>query len=278
MDQKAKKSFLFNLVIVVLLCAGLYFLFFASLGLLTHHGSEVKVPDVTSKTLKTALASLEHMGFEVDVDSSYDPAKKPYTVLSQIPDVGSIVKEGRTIFLTVNKAEAPLTPMPKLTDLSYRSAVLILSSSRLMLGDTIHKPDYAKGAVLDQLYKGRPIKPGDMLPQGSKIDLVVGDGFGNIEMNVPDVIGMSVEEGLAILNGNGLILTSVWDGQIDDSASAIIYMQTPAPYNELDAPNRIKEGDIIDIRIKQNPTNEELESNRRPASTVNSVEPNDEEQ
>jgi len=269
MEKNVKNSFLFNLAIVLLLCAGLYFVFFASLGLLTRHGSEVKVPKVVGKSLKQAFEALERMDFEVTVDSSYDPSQKPFVVLSQMPDVNAIVKKGRTIFLTVNKAQPPLTPMPKLTDLSYRSAVLILGSSKLVLGDTIHRPDYAKGTVLDMLYLGRPAKPGDMVPQGSKIDLVIGEGFGNVEANVPDVIGMSADEGIAILNGNGLTVTTIWDGFIEDSASAIIYQQTPAPYNELDIPNRIKEGDVIDIRIKQNPLSEELEYNRRPASAVN---------
>lgn len=275
MDQKIKKSFLYNLVIVFLLCAGLYFIFFSSLGYLTHHGEEVKVPDVTNKNFKVAQSLLEKEGFDVEIDSSFDPKKKPYVVLSQLPNVGATVKDGRTVFLTINKKDPPLTSMPKLTDLSYRSAVLIINSSRLVLGDTTHKPDYANGAVLDQLYKGVSIKAGDMLPQGSKIDLVVGDGFGNVDMNVPDVIGMSVEEGLAILSGNGLTYTTVWDGTIDDSSTAIIYYQRPSPYNELNAPNRIKEGDVVDIRIKQNPENDEMENNRRPSSTVNNDVPKD---
>ena len=273
MDQKLRNSFLFNLFVVILLCVGLYFAFFASLGLLTRHASEARVPKVTGKTLKSARTTLEKMGFEVEVDSAYDPGMKPFAVLAQMPDVNAVVKEGRTIFLTVNKAEAPLTPMPKLTDLSYRSAVLILGSSRLVLGDTIHRPDYAKGTVLDMLYKGRPIKAGDMVPQGSKIDLVIGEGFGNVESNVPDVIGMTADEGIAILNGNLLTVTTIWDGPIEDSANAVIYKQTPSPYNELDMPNRIKEGDVIDIRIRQNPTNDELEYNRRPGSAVIGEEP-----
>jgi beta-lactam-binding protein with PASTA domain len=269
MDEKIRKSFLFNLIIVLLLCAGLYMLFFASLGLITRHGSEVKVPNVTGKDLKTAYAALENQGFDVDVDSAYDPQKKPFTVLAQQPEVGAIVKSGRTLFLTVNKGEPPMTAMPKLLDLTYRSAKMILGSSRLVLGDTMHRPDFAKGTVLDQLYKGKSIGPGDMLPQGSKIDLVISDGLGNVDMNVPNVIGMTFEQGMEILNGNGLTGYPVFDDVIDDTASAIIYKQIPAPYNELDAPNRIREGDVIDIRIKQNPSEEELQNNTRPGSPVN---------
>lgn len=269
MAQGLKKSFLFNFLAVLILCGVLYFLFFASLGIITQHGQESKVPNLVGKNLKEARAVLEKLGFEVDVDSSYEPDKKPFVILAQMPDVNATVKVGRSIFLTVNKAEPPMTPMPKLTDLSYRSAVLILNSSRLVLGDTLHRPDFAKGTVLDMLFKGKPIKAGDMVPQGSKIDLVIGEGFGNVESNVPDVIGMSADEGIAILNGNGLTVTTIWDGAIVDSASAIIYNQTPSPFNELDVPNRIKEGDVIDIRIKQDPTSDEMENNRRPANNVN---------
>lgn len=243
-------------------------LFFSSLGLITKHGSETKVPNVTGQNLKQAFEKLEKMGFEVSVDSSYDPQVKPLTVLAQVPDPNSTVKNGRTIFLTINKSEPPLTPMPKLTDLSYRSAVMILKSSRLVLGDTVHKPNYANGAVLDQLYRGRPVRAGDMIPQGSRISLVIGDGLGNVDMNVPDVIGMSAEEGINILSGNGLTPTIIWDEPITDSASAIIYIQTPSPYNELDVLNRIREGDVVDIRIKQSPTTEEMDYNRRPGKSV----------
>ena len=274
MFKELRNSFLFILLVIILLCVGLYFLFFATLGLITRHNSQVSVPDVKGRHVKDAARTLERMGFDVDVDSSYDPQKKPFRVLSQIPDVNAVVKEGRTVFLTVNKAEPPLTPMPKLKDLSYRSATLIIKSSRLVLGDTIHKPDYAKGAVLEQLYMGRPVKPGDMVPQGSKIDLVIGDGFGNVEMNVPDVIGMPALEGIALLNGNGLTPTPLWEGPIMDSSTAVIYMQIPSPFNELNEPNRIKEGDVIDVRIRQDATEEELQRNRNPGMPVNNMNQN----
>lgn len=218
--------------------------------------------------MSKAISQLEKMGFEVEVDSTYDPTVKAFTVMNQSPVENSIVKEGRTIFITVNKTMPPLAPMPKLQDLSYRSAMMVLKSSRFVLGDTIQKPDYANGAVLDQLYNGRHVNPGEMIPQGSRIDLVVGIGFGESEISVPDVIGMPVEEGLAMLSGNGLTPIVVYDGVITDSATAIIYNQNPAPYNELNSQNKIKVGDVIDVRVMQNPTTEEMENNRKPSQTV----------
>jgi beta-lactam-binding protein with PASTA domain len=269
-SEERRKSFRFNLLIVLLLCVVCYILFFASLGFITRHGQEIKVPDVTKRDIKMATKELEKMNFEVDVDSAYDPKQKPYVVLYQIPDANAVVKKGRTVFLTINKGEPPLTPMPNLMNLSFRSAELVLKSHKLALGDTSYRPDIAKGAILDQLYKGLPIRPGQMVPQGSRIDLVIGDGLGNTEFNVPDVIGMSYEEAAAILNGTGLQFTGIWDSDVTDSATAVVFDQSPKAVSELMEPNRIKEGDIVDIFIKQDPTNEELESNRNPSGALDS--------
>lgn len=266
--EDLKRSFRFNLLMVVLLCVVLYVLFFASLSILTRHGAEVKVPNVTGKDIRVALAELGKMEFEIDVDSTYEPNAKPYTVLMQVPEVNAAVKRGRTIFLTINKAEPPKTPMPNLLNLSFRSATMILKSNKLVLGDTTLRPDIAKGAILEQLYAGKPVRAGQMVPQGSRIDLVVGDGLGNTQFNVPDVIGMTYEEAIAFLNSANLNFTAIWEGGIEDSAQAIVYFQTPTAVNELAAPNRIKEGDVVDIRIKQNPSSEELEGNRNPSGGV----------
>lgn len=267
-QEGLRHSFWANLAAVFLVGGGLYFIFFSSLGFLTRHGSEAKVPSVVGQSLKDAYNNLEKMGFDVAVDSAYDPQQRPLSVLAQLPDPNSIVKEGRTIFLTINKTSPPLTAMPKLTDLSYRSAVMILKSNRLVLGDTTHQPNYAAGAVLEQLYLGQPIKPGSMVPQGSRISLVIGDGLSSVDIEVPDVIGQPAFEGINMLGGYGLDVTPIWEDPITDSASALIYQQTPAPFNELDVPNRIREGDVIDVHIKQNPTREEMEYNRRPAKPV----------
>jgi len=269
LNEKIRNSFLYNLIIVLLLCTVLYLLFFASLRWVTRHGEEVKIPNVTGMDMKAALAQLEGMGFEVYVDSTYEPKEKPYAVLKQIPEIASVVKTGRTVFITVNKTAPPSTPMPNLVSLSYRSAEMILKNYKLILGDTTYKPDIAKGAVLAQLYNGQEIRPGQMIPEGSKISLVIGDGLGITQFNVPNVIGMTPDEGIADLTGNGLNANVVWDADVTDSATALIYNQSPKPFNELGAPNRIKAGDLIDVWIKQNPTTEEMEQNKNAVGGVN---------
>jgi eukaryotic-like serine/threonine-protein kinase len=238
-------------VIIALICIVLYWLFFASLGWITGHGKEVKVPAIKGKSLKESIQLLENAGFDVAIDSIYSPDQKPLMVLDQQPEGGTTVKEGRTIFLIVNKQSPPSTSMPNLVNMSFRSAEMLLKSNKLILEDTIMKPDMAQGAVLSQLVNGKEIAPGTMILQGSKVSLVIGDGLGNKEINVPDLTGMTYPEAMAILSGSNLNYSAVFDGMISDSSTAVIYMQVPEPYNEFNEPNKIVEGDNVDIRIKQ---------------------------
>ena len=262
-NEEIKQKFWFNLLVVVALATCLYILFFISLGFITRHGKEMKVPNVTKQNIKHAQESLESLGFEVVIDSAYEPKQKPFIVLSQIPDTGAVVKNGRTVFLTVNKKDPPATPMPNLVGLSFRSAEMILKNNKLFLGDTSYRPDIAKGAILEQSYRGRIIRPGEMVPQGSRISLVIGEGLGNVQINMPDVIGYTYEEAVNLLAGTGLQYYTIFEGEISDTAAAVIYNQSPKPFNEIGEPNRIKEGDMVDIYIKQTATMEEMEGNKK---------------
>lgn len=240
-----------NLLLMFLLAVVIYLVFFSSLDRITNHGEQMKVPVLIGKKLPDALKQMKDEGFAIDIDSTYDMKKPAGVILSQLPDTGSFVKKGRTIFIVANKVMPPLIAMPNLKGLSYRSARMLIKSSKLRLKDTVHKPDIADGAILEQLIDDEEVKEGDLVPQGSGITLVVGDGLGNTEFDVPDVVDMNYSEGIAVLNALGLQFIDVWEGRITDSSTAIIYAQFPPKKNEFGGTNRIKEGEMIDIKIRQ---------------------------
>src|SRR5262249_26225899 len=144
--EPVTRKFWFHVLLVLLVCLLFYIIFFGSLSLITRHGDDRKVPNVTGQDVRKAMKTLEAEGFEVRVDSTYFRDKKALFVLKQIPDTGDFVKQARILFLRVKKAAPPQTPMPNLVNLSFRSAVLILKSNRLILGDTTYVPDIAEGA------------------------------------------------------------------------------------------------------------------------------------
>jgi len=256
MNLNIRTSFLFNLLIVFATALVLYILFFVTLHCATHHGQEVMIPNVKGKDIKEALSMMNNSHFEIIIDSNYEVTSKPLTILKQIPDSGSVVKTGRTIFLTVNKVLPPFVSLPNLIGLSFRSAQMLLKNNKLVVGDTIMKPDIAGGAVLDQLYKGEPVKPGSMIMMGSKITLVVGNGMGNTQFDVPDVTRISVDEAVTQLYAYNIQARVIVKSgaNIDDTASAYIVCQYPRAKKEDGSSNRINMGDFIELIIMQNPT------------------------
>jgi beta-lactam-binding protein with PASTA domain len=186
-----------------------------------------------------------------------------------------MVKEGRTIFLTVNMLTPPHIPMPNLVNLSFRSAEMLLRNNKLLLGDTTFKPDIAAGAILEQLYKGAAIQPGEMIPQGSKISLVIGDGFGNTQFEVPDVTGKSIDEARTILDQYSLqYIINAYDrmSEISDTDAAIVVDQSPEAINEAGAANHIKAGDYIDLKIMQHPSATDIHNNNHVDNSVNDAD------
>lgn len=245
------RPFWANLLIAIVLLLLLFFIFLKSLNYFTHHGSYLKVPDVNNKNIKEATDLLSKEGFEVLVqDSVYYDTIPPLTVVKQFPEPEASVKVNRTVYLTVNRAVPPVIEMPNLIGMSFRNAELELRSRGLKLGDTTYKPDIAKNAVLDQLFKNNTIRPGTKITMGNTIALVLGAGVGSEDMPVPDLFSMNFEEAAALLEANKIILGSVVpDGDISDTSSAFIFRQQPQRFNDDGTMNRIRQGQMIDVWI-----------------------------
>ena len=248
----ARQSFIVNVLIALILVFLVGFLFFQSLGWLTHHGEYLKVPSVTGKNVDDAVDLLEKEGFEVVItDSLYNDSVPLNTVKKQIPDPDATVKVNRTVFLNVNPAVLPLIDMPKLEGLSYRFAVDKIAKNHLKLGDTTMRPDFMKGSVLEQEYNGEAIATGTKIRWGSVINLVVGAGLEAQAIKVPDLVGMTTAEAKAILNEKGIILASILTyGSVSDTLNAFVFKQNPEALDFDKGSNTIKPGQTMDIWVQ----------------------------
>src|SRR6201996_914152 len=153
-----------NILAGIVLLLLLLLLFLGSLSLLTQHGKTMKIPSVTGMSLADSKKPLEVAGFEVQVQYSlYSDTVPPLRVIKQFPEADNLVKVNRTVYLTINQAEAPMIQMPNLVSMSFRNAEMVLRQYGLRLGDTIFKPDFARNSVLEQQIKGEAIKPGTQI-------------------------------------------------------------------------------------------------------------------
>lgn len=251
---------------------GLFFL--QSLDWITHHGEAKTVPSVLNKHISEVQTLLEEQGFEVVIqDSIYNEKMKPGMVTKQVPSPDDVVKVNRTVYITVNRTLPPEIDMPNLLGYSFRNAEMVLNNMGLKLGDTTFKPDFAKNSVLDQTYKGNRIAPGTKIRMGSTISLVLGSGIGNIDLTVPNLVGLTYEEAQALLDAEGLILGSVVaEPMVRDTALAFVQRQSPAPKTENGFQLRIRPGQMIDVWLGVDRPVRDSSGVKPPATSANENE------
>ena len=254
-----KRSFAINLLVAIALIFLIVFVFFLSLGSITRHDETIKVPSIAGQSLLNATSLLKKQGFRVAVqDSVYIDTLAPLAVVKQSPEADETVKLNRTIYLTINRATPPLIDMPDLRGYSFRSAEMYLESLGLKLGDTSYTPDIARNAVKDQKFNDSSIAPGTKIPMASSVDLVLGNGLGNTQLTVPDLVGLTVIQAKDYLSGDNIgIGVTITTSAVQDTANAYINKQNPEPKivlpNGDTATNHIRAGQLMDIWISNTP-------------------------
>lgn len=250
-----------NILAALAIVLLLVLLFFGSLSWLTGYGKYEKIPVVTGQDVTAATKILQDKGFDVSIlDSVYVDSIAKQAVIRQSPEGDAVVKSGRTVYLTVNRSIAPQVEMPNLAGFSIKSAEMYLQSLGLKLGYVTFKPDIARNSVLEQLYNDQPIAPGTRIPIGGVISFILGSGVGGSEINVPNVIGMTLAEARAYLATVSVNIGSIVAmGSISDSSSSFVVRQNPQPLTDSvgvagsRVPNRIKAGQLMDIYISNTP-------------------------
>lgn len=264
-----------NIVAVVLITSLLVLLFFGSLSYLTKHGKYERVPSIVGKSVDEARRLLEAKGFEVEIqDSVYIDTVPKLAVVKQSPEADIMVKVNRTIYLTINRSQPPLVEMPNLVGFSIRNAEMYLENLGLHIGDTTFRPDIAKNAVLEQLYNDKPIIAGTKVYMGSSISLVLGDGVGDEEMKVPNLLGLTFVEAKIQLRLMNINFTPVPDADVTSLESAYVYRQNPEAFtmfaDDQRKTNRIKAGQTIDLWLSSaKPLMDTLTSAPPPPSNDN---------
>ena len=230
----------------------IFLLFILSLNWITKHGEANTVPSVTGKNIYDVQKLLSDKGFETVVqDSVYYDSLPKGVVIKQVPEADQVVKVNRTVYVTINRFVAPDISMPNLVGFSFRNAELQLRYLGLKIKDTTYKPDFAKNAVLEQLYNGNPIHQGDKIKVGSEISLVLGSGLGNEDMAVPKLIGLTFDDAKAYLDAQGLSLGAIMSQEpnVTDLGNSYVIWQNPSPKTEDGRSIRIRPGQMIDIRL-----------------------------
>lgn len=207
------------------------FFFYVYLPATTNHGESITVPDLVGMPLSELDEFVVDRDLRYEVsDSSYSPEYPPLTVLHQFPKAGSEVKEKRKIFISLNSTTPPTTVMPNLVDKTVQNADLILKSFELKRGRITTKPDAFRN-VLEQYIGEDLVEPGTRIPKGSVINLVIGDGHGITQFEMPSLLGLPLEEAEVIIKGNSLNVGIVFNQDDNTPVNYVIVKQSPLEGN-----------------------------------------------
>ncbi len=137
------------------------------------------MPDVKGLKIEEAAAFFQnnHLRYNV-IDSVFSKDVNPGAIVELEPSVGSKVKEGRIIYLTINTLNTPLQVVPDIADnSSMRQAQARLLASGFKLAEN----EYVSGEkdwVYGVKYRGRRLANGEKVPVGATLTLMVGNGSG----------------------------------------------------------------------------------------------------
>ncbi len=232
---------------------------FMWLRLYTNHNQKIKIENFKDKNIKEVLELANKHNFKVEIiDSTFIIGQKGGLVLSQNPKAGSMVKENRTIYLTITKYGADkmkLSELPvlygndyeqKSKELELRGIFSRIMSKKFDAGEPNH--------ILEVYYNGRLIDNGQLqmgeleISKGDFLDFVVSSKEEG-DIIVPDVTCKTVEEAGFLLQEYSLSLGEITaKGSISDTNTAYIILQEP----QADGIMKIPVNSGINLTIVQN--------------------------
>ena len=176
-----KNIYVKNLLGLILVSILLVVLVLNGLKRYTQHGRAVEVPNIKGITIEKAKPLLTRTNLHfVVIDSVFIKNAVPGTISEIIPPVGSMVKEGRTIYLKVVAFLPQLIAIPDVKDTSQRQSYAILKSLGFEKIEIKMVPGLYRDLVMGIESKGVPLKAGQRVPASTPISLLVSSGSDDI--------------------------------------------------------------------------------------------------
>lgn len=173
-------KYILNIGAMIVIAIALIAITLFSISKYTRHDETIEVPDLKGLQIEdvAAMISSKDLKYEV-VDSVFQKEGIPGAILEQIPTGKSMVKQGRTIYLTIQAKNEALVAIPDLVDASLRQAETLLNALGITRINIVSVPSEFQDLVFGIEYKGTLLKGGDKIPKNSTVVLKIGNGNGN---------------------------------------------------------------------------------------------------
>ena len=199
--------------------------------MIVHSRGEITIPDVTGTQATVAMDELLALDLQPQIhDTMPHPKIAPGNIVFQNPVAGSVVREGRNVYLSVSGGERRIM-MPNLRGRSLRDARITLEQMDLRVGMVSYEASElpAETVISQNVPAGKPVRLNQV------IEITVSGGT-DIEIEIPYVIGFSLDEAQQRLLEGGLRLGTVGYRKSDNLLPNTVIGQDPAAGNPA-APN-----------------------------------------
>ena len=192
------KIALFMLIFMATAGLGTYF----TVHLMIRNESVVVVPDLINREVIYALEVLTDLGLNTKVKKfEFNPSVPKHHVISQNPDPGREIKQGRDVRLVISKGN-PMVVFPNLTGTSLAMATVLIAQNDLKRGALAYTADaQPRDTILAQVPAA-----GESGMRGDTVDLLASAGPAIVWMPMADLNGSGLDNAVAIIEKNKLEL------------------------------------------------------------------------
>jgi len=176
-----KNSYIKNLLGLIIASILFVVVILFWLSYYTQHGKSVAVPEVKGLSVEKAAPFFTGKNLRyLVVDSVFIKNAVPGSIAETTPPVGSMVKEGRTIYLKIISCMPPLITLPDVKDSSQRQALSILRSLGFESVEIKMVPGVYIDLVMGLESKGVAIDAGQRVSADTPLSLLVSSGSADI--------------------------------------------------------------------------------------------------
>lgn len=172
-----KNAIVINLLLAVVVAGAVLFGVLSWLDIYTRHNEAVEVPNVKGLSIEDAEPFFTSRGLHYSViDSVYSKDVKPGAIIEVNPEVGSKVKEGRNLYITINAHGSQSALLPELRDLSVRQAQALLEATGFESIEIEYVPGEFRDLVMEVESMGNILQSGKRVALSTPIKLIVSTG------------------------------------------------------------------------------------------------------
>lgn len=205
---------------------------------LVHRNAEIRVPNLVGRATAEAGRLAGETGLQVEVvREETHPILSAGTVISQLPESGHTVREGRSVAVVVS-AGPPAGLVPHLSGLSRQQAENTLQRESYRLGRILHMR--REGGVAAMVALQYP-PSGTRSRKGGAVDLVIAEPPPPSAYLMPDLRGEALYVASQSVEGAGCTMGPIRYERDRDVPHGTVLAQRPSPGS------RIIKGETIEL-------------------------------